>query len=91
MKKMKPYLIGAAMAVAVIVTMGQAREQAAGPRWEYLYVEQQWVKFDPVPGQAGGARLMQSRMLNNMGADGWEMLQAGVGGYLFRREVRAGQ
>ena len=91
MKKIRPYLIGAAMAVAVIVTMWQAREQAAGPRWEYLYVEQQWVKFDPVPNQAGGPRLVRSRLLNDLGAEGWELLQAGVGGYLFRRSVRAGQ
>ena len=79
------------MALAVIVTMGQAREQAAGPRWEYLYVEQQWVKFDPVPNQPGGPRLVHSRLLNELGAEGWELLQSGVGGYLFRRSIRAGQ
>ena len=30
-------------------------------------------------------------LLNDLGAEGWELLQAGVGGYLFRRSVRAGQ
>ena len=83
MKKIRPYLIGAALTVVLIVGMAQA--QARGGRWEYLYVEQQWVKFEPIDPQAEGPRLVHSKVFNELGDKGWEMVQAGVGGYLFKR------
>ena len=87
MKKIRPYLIGAALAAVVFLGMAQAVEPQ-GKRWEYLYVEQQWVKFEPIDPRNNGPRLVQSKVLNDLGNDGWELVQSGVGGYLFRRPVR---
>ena len=87
MKKIRPYLIGAALAAVVILAMAQAVEPQ-GKRWQYLYVEQQWVKFEPIDPRNNGPRLVQSKVLNDLGNDGWELVQSGVGGYLFRRPVR---
>lgn len=87
MKKIRPYLIGAASAAVVILGMAQTVEPQ-GKRWEYLYVEQQWVKFEPIDLLNNGPRLVQSKVLNDLGNDGWELVQSGVGGYLFRRPVR---
>ena len=67
--------------------MAQAVEPQ-GKRWQYLYVEQQWVKFEPIDPRNNGPRLVQSKVLNDLGNDGWELVQSGVGGYLFRRPVR---
>ena len=87
MKKIRPYLIGAALAAVVILGMAQAVE-SQGKRWQYLYVEQQWVKFEPIDARNNGPRLVQSKVLNDLGNDGWELVQSGVGGYLFRRPAR---
>ena len=87
MKKIRPYLIGAALAAVVILGMAQAVEPQ-DKRWQYLYVEQQWVKFEPIDSRNNGPRLVQSKVLNDLGNDGWELVQSGVGGYLFRRPVR---
>ena len=87
MKKIRPYLIGAALAAVVILGTAQAVEPQ-GKRWQYLYVEQQWVKFEPIDPRNNGPRLVQSKVLNDLGNDGWELVQSGVGGYLFRRPVR---
>ena len=87
MKKIRPYLIGAALAAVVILGMAQAVEPQV-KRWQYLYVEQQWVKFEPIELRNNGPRLVQSKVLNDLGNDGWELVQSGVGGYLFRRPVR---
>ena len=86
-KKNRPYLIGAALAAAVILGMAQAVEPQ-DKRWQYLYVEQQWVKFEPIDLLNNGPRLVQSKVLNDLGNDGWELVQSGVGGYLFRRPAR---
>ena len=87
MKEIRPYLIGAALAAVVILGMAQAVEPQ-DKRWQYLYVEQQWVKFEPIDLRNNGPRLVQSKVLNDLGNDGWELVQSGVGGYLFRRPVR---
>ena len=87
MKTIRPYLIGAALAAVVILGMAQAVEPQ-GNRWQYLYVEQQWVKFEPIDLRNNGPRLVQSKVLNDLGNDGWELVQSGVGGYLFRRPAR---
>ena len=87
MEKIRPYLIGAALAAVVILGTAQAVEPQ-GKRWQYLYVEQQWVKFEPIDPRNNGPRLVQSKVLNDLGNDGWELVQSGVGGYLFRRSVR---
>ena len=87
MEKIRPYLIGAALAAVVFLGMAQAVEPQ-GNRWQYLYVEQQWVKFEPIDLRYNGPRLVQSKVLNDLGTDGWELVQSGVGGYLFRRPVR---
>ena len=87
MEKIRPYLIGAALAAVVILGMAQAVEPQ-DKRWQYLYVEQQWVKFEPIDLRNNGARLVQSKVLNDLGNDGRELVQSGVGGYLFRRPVR---
>ena len=34
-----------------------------------------------------GPRLLQAKILNQLGTDGWEMVQAGVGGYVFKRRL----
>lgn len=87
MKNIRPYLIGAAIAAAVLVVMGQA-QAPKNPRWEYLYVEQRWVKFEPIdPNDASGPRLLQAKLMNDLGRDGWDMVQAGTGGYMFRRAM----
>ena len=86
-KKNRPYLIGAALAAAVILGMAQAVEPQ-DKRWQYLYVEQQWVKFEPIDLLNNGPRLVQSKVLNDLGNAGWEIVQSGVGGYLFRRPAR---
>ena len=83
MEQIRPYLIGAALTVVLIVGMAQA--QARGDRWEYLYVEQQWVKYEPINPRAEGPNLVHSKVFDELGNDGWEMVQAGVGGYLFKR------
>ncbi|MDE2681333.1 MAG: hypothetical protein OSB29_08220 [Verrucomicrobiota bacterium] len=87
MKNIRPYLIGAAMAAAVLVVMGQA-QAPKGPRWEYLYVEQRWVKFEPIDPNANGPQLLQAKLMNELGSEGWDMVQAGTGGYMFRRAMR---
>ena len=87
MKKIRPYLIGAVLAAVVILGMAQAVEPQ-DKRGQYLYVEQQWVKFEPIDLRNNGPRLVQSKVLNDLGNDGWELVQSGVGGYLFRRPVR---
>ncbi len=75
------------MATAVLVVMGQAQSPKE-PRWEYLYVEQRWVKFEPIDPNADGPRLLQAKLMNDLGRDGWDMVQAGTGGYMFRRSMR---
>ncbi len=87
MKQIRPYLIGAVLAAAVLVVMGQA-QAPQGPRWEYLYVEQRWVKFEPINPNTTGPRLLQAKLMNDLGAEGWDLVEAGSGGYLFRRTVR---
>ena len=87
MNKNRPYLIGAVLAGVVILGMAHAVEPQ-GKRWQYLYVEQQWVKFEPIDSRSDGPRLVHSKVLNDLGNDGWEMVQSGVGGYLFRRPAR---
>ena len=88
MKNIRPYLIGAALAAAVLV-MGQAQAPQApkGPRWEYLYVEQRWVKFEPIDPGTIGPRLLQAKLMNELGAEGWDLIQSGTGGYMFRRAL----
>ena len=86
-KKIRPYLIGAVLAVVLILGMAQA-VNPQGARWHYLYLEQQWVKFEPIDSRNNGPRLVQSKVLNDLGNDGWELVQSGVGGYLFRRPAR---
>ncbi len=75
------------MAAAVLVVMGQAQAPKE-PRWEYLYVEQRWVKFEPIDPIANGPQLLQAKLMNELGRDGWDMVQAGTGGYMFRRAMR---
>ncbi len=75
------------MAAAVLVVMGQA-QASKEPRWEYLYVEQRWVKFEPIDPIANGPQLLQAKLMNELGRDGWDMVQAGTGGYMFRRAMR---
>ena len=86
-KKIRPYLIGAVLAVVLILGMAQV-VNPQGARWQYLYLEQQWVKFEPIDLLNNGPRLVQSKVLNDIGNDGWELVQSGVGGYLFRRPAR---
>ena len=90
MEKIRPYLIGAAMVAAVWVVMGQAQAPQApkGPRWEYMYVEQRWVKFEPIDPTADGPRLLHAKLMNELGAAGWDLIQSGTGGYMFRRALR---
>ena len=84
MEKIRPYLIGAALATVLIAGMAQA--QARGGRWEYLYIEQAGVQYELIDPKAGlGPRLLQSKVLNTLGDEGWEMVQAGAGGYVFKR------
>jgi hypothetical protein len=89
-KQIRPYLIGAAMVAAVWVVMGQAQAPQApkGPRWEYMYVEQRWVKFEPIDPTADGPRLLHAKLMNELGAAGWDLIQSGTGGYMFRRALR---
>ena len=75
------------MAAAVLVVMGQA-QASKEPRWEYLYVEQRWVKFEPIEQTAIGPQLLQAKLMNELGREGWDMVQAGTGGYMFRRAMR---
>ena len=75
------------MAAAVLVVMGQA-QASKEPRWEYLYVEQRWVKFEPIEPNADGPQLLQAKLMNELGRDGWDMVQVGTGGYMFRRAMR---
>ena len=75
------------MAAAVLVVMGQAQAPKE-PRWEYLYVEQRWVKFEPIEQTAIGPQLLQAKLMNELGREGWDMVQAGTGGYMFRRAMR---
>ena len=52
-------------------------------------MEQRWVKFEPIdPNDASGPRLLQAKLMNDLGRDGWDMVQAGTGGYMFRRAMR---
>ncbi len=84
MGKIRPYLIGAALTTVLIV--GMAQSQARGTQWEYLYIEQAGVQYELVdPDGPPRPRLLHSKVLNTLGADGWEMVQAGVGGYVFKR------
>jgi hypothetical protein len=87
MKKFKPYLLGAAMAAAVLLVMGQAKapEEPLGPRWEYLILENRWVSFKPLEQRVNGFRVLQDKVMNELGAEGWDLVQMGPGGYLFRR------
>ena len=88
MEKIRPYLLGAALTAVVIFGMAQA-QAPNGPRWEYLYIEQAGVQFelrDPNAARSG-PRLLQAKILNQLGTDGWEMVQAGVGGYVFKRRL----
>jgi len=64
------------MAAAVLLVMGQAKapQEPQGPRWEYLVLENRWVSFKPLEQRVNGFR-----------ADGWDLVQTGPGGYLFRR------
>ncbi len=90
MKNIRPYIIGAALAAAVFVGVGQAQapKVSKGPRWEYLYVEQRWVKFEPIDPTAKGPQLLAAKLMDDLGSEGWEMVQAGTGGYMFRRVLR---
>ena len=84
MEKIRPYLIGAALTAILVV--GMAQTQARGTRWEYLYIEQAGVQYELIDPKAGpGPRLLQSKILNTLGDEGWEMVQAGAGGYVFKR------
>ena len=84
MEKIRPYLIGVALTTVLIVGMAQA--QARGIRWEYLYIEQAGVQYELIdPDGPPRPRLLHSKVLNTLGDDGWEMVQAGVGGYVFKR------
>ena len=88
MEKIRPYLLGAGLTAVVIFGMAQA-QAPNGPRWEYLYIEQAGVQFelrDPNAARSG-RRLLQAKILNQLGTDGWEMVQAGVGGYVFKRRL----
>ena len=85
-EKIRPYLIGAALTAVLVLGMAQA--QAGAPRWEYLYIEQAGVQYKQLEQGASGPRLLQSKLLNSLGSDGWEMVQAGVGGYVFKRKTR---
>jgi hypothetical protein len=87
MKNIRTYLIGAALATALFVVMGQAQAPKA-PGWEYLYVEQRWMKFVPIDPNADGPRLLQAKLMNDLGAEGWDLVQTGTGGYMFRRALR---
>lgn len=84
MKKVQPYLIGAALAAVVLMTMGQA-QAPQGPRWEYVILENRFVNFKPGENQLDGYRLLQDKVMNQLGAEGWELVQTGPGGYLLRR------
>ena len=88
MEKIRPYLLGAALTAVVIFGMAQA-QAPNGPRWEYLYIEQAGVQFELRDRNAAvrGPRLLQAKLLNELGTDGWEMVQAGVGGYVFKRRL----
>ena len=88
MEKIRPYLLGAALTAVVIFGMAQA-QAPNGPRWEYLYIEQAGVQFELRDPNAArnGPRLLQAKILNQLGTDGWEMVQAGVGGYVFKRRL----
>ena len=88
MEKIRPYLLGAALTAVVIFGMAQA-QAPNGPRWEYLYIEQAGGRVelrDPTAAW-NGPRLFQAKILNQLGTDGWEMVQAGVGGYVFKRRL----
>lgn len=84
MKKLQPYLIGAVLAAAVLLAMGQA-QPPKGPQWEYRVLENRWVSFKPVEQRVYNFRVLQDKALNEMGAEGWELVQTGPGGYLLRR------
>ena len=88
MEKIRPYLLGAALTAVVIFGMAQA-QAPNGPRWEYIYIEQAGVQFELRDRNAAGRgpRLLQAKLLNQLGTDGWEMVQAGVGGYVFKRRL----
>ena len=92
MEKARPYLIGAALTAVLVFAVAQ---ESAGPNaavlpsWEYLYIEQHSVQFEQIDTSGElKQRLVQSKVLNSLGKDGWEMVQAGVGGYMFKRRVR---
>ena len=75
------------MAAAVLLVMGQAKapREPQGPRWEYLVLENRWVSFKPLEQRVNGFRVLQDKALNELGAKGWDLVQTGPGGYLFRR------
>ena len=75
------------MAAAVVVVMGQA-QAPKGPRWEYMYVEQRWMKFEPMDATTNGPQLLHAKLMNELGAEGWDLVQSGTGGYMFRRQLR---
>ena len=92
MEKVRPYLIGAALTAVLVFGVAQ---EAAGPNtavlpsWEYLYIEQPAVQFEQIDAlDSPKPRLLRSKVLNSLGEDGWEMVQAGVGGYMFKRRAR---
>ena len=68
----------------VLLAMGQA-VAPKGPRWEYRVLENRWVSFKPVEQRVYDFRVLQDKALNEMGAEGWELVQTGPGGYLLRR------
>ena len=75
------------MAAAVLLVMGQAKapEEPQGPRWEYLVLENRWVSFKPLEQRVNGFRVLQDKAMNELGAEGWDLVQTGPGGDLFRR------
>ncbi len=76
-----------ALTVGIILGMAPAVEPR-GKRWQYPYEERQWVKFGPINRRDDEPQLVKSKVLNDLGNDGWEMVQTSVGGYLFGRSER---
>tara|TARA_Y100000588_G_scaffold327630_1_gene362758 strand:- start:2495 stop:2755 length:261 start_codon:yes stop_codon:yes gene_type:complete len=83
MEKLRPYFVGATLTAVLVFGMAQAK--ARGERWEYLYIEQQWIKYEPINPRAEGPNLVHCKLFNELGDEGWEIVQAGVGGFLFKR------
>tara|TARA_Y100000588_G_C13877073_1_gene762824 strand:+ start:55 stop:336 length:282 start_codon:yes stop_codon:yes gene_type:complete len=92
MEKVRPYLIGAVLTAVLFFSVAQESpgpNNVVLPTWEYLYIEQVAVQFEQIETSGSPkSRLLRSNVLNSLGKDGWEMVQAGVGGYMFKRRAR---